>query len=326
MTAGSKAQVIRAVGGVLWRDLTGHVEIALVHRPKHDAWSLPAGALTCREHPLCAALRTVGEQTGYTAIAGRPLGQATCRVGPALERARYWAMRDTGGMFTPGAEIDALEWMPLEIALERSGRHHGQRALAAFAVDPAPTRAWLLLRHASAGDRAAWSGEDVKRPLDEHGRAQAAALVPILAAYGVRRLVSADVCRCLETLEPYAQQAGLAVEPEPLFGAEGHASAPPTTLQPLTATVVDPRPTVVCSQREAIPGLLRGLCAVLGVTAPADPHLAKGHYRVLHVTTASHPVRVVEIEHGHPLTALSCGPGDAEHEGAGIGNRTDPAA
>ena len=35
----------------------------------------------------------------------------------------------------------------------------------------------LLIRHASAGDRYRWWGDDADRPLDERGVAEAAALV-----------------------------------------------------------------------------------------------------------------------------------------------------
>jgi broad specificity phosphatase PhoE len=43
----------------------------------------------------------------------------------------------------------------------------------------------LLVRHASAGDRDEWDGPDGARPLDERGRAQAAALVAALRRYAL---------------------------------------------------------------------------------------------------------------------------------------------
>ena len=60
----------------------------------------------------------------------------------------------------------------------------------------------ILLRHASAGDRKAWSGDDRLRPLDERGRAQAVALCDELRARGVKRVFSSPYVRCLQTVAP----------------------------------------------------------------------------------------------------------------------------
>jgi 8-oxo-(d)GTP phosphatase len=60
----------------------------------------------------------------------------------------------------------------------------------------------VLLRHASAGDRDAWRGDDRLRPLDKRGLAQAAALRGILLARGVRHVVSSPYVRCTQTVAP----------------------------------------------------------------------------------------------------------------------------
>ena len=39
------------------------------------------------------------------------------------------------------------------------------------------------------------------------------------AAYGVHRVVSADVVRCVETVAPYAEQQGVAIERDPLLAS-----------------------------------------------------------------------------------------------------------
>ena len=82
----------------------------------------------------------------------------------------------------------------------------------------------ILLRHASAGDRADWSGDDRLRPLDEKGRRQAAELVAPLSALGVRRVVSSPYVRCVETVEPLASALGLGVEQDDRL-AEGAGAA-----------------------------------------------------------------------------------------------------
>jgi 8-oxo-(d)GTP phosphatase len=60
----------------------------------------------------------------------------------------------------------------------------------------------VLLRHAWAGDRDTWHGDDRLRPLDERGRAQAEALRKILLAHGVRNVVSSPYVRCTQTVAP----------------------------------------------------------------------------------------------------------------------------
>ncbi len=70
----------------------------------------------------------------------------------------------------------------------------------------------LLVRHARAGDRALWEGDDRERPLDHRGLRQAAALVALLSPYDVERVLSSPAVRCLQTVEPLAQARGLEVE------------------------------------------------------------------------------------------------------------------
>jgi phosphohistidine phosphatase SixA len=72
----------------------------------------------------------------------------------------------------------------------------------------------VLLRHAAAGHRAHWDGDDFHRPLDAEGRRQAAALVELLRPLGVRRVVSSPYVRCLETVRPLAAALEVPVEPD----------------------------------------------------------------------------------------------------------------
>jgi phosphohistidine phosphatase SixA len=60
----------------------------------------------------------------------------------------------------------------------------------------------VLLRHASAGDRDTWEGDDRLRPLDKRGRKQAEKLRDRLLAAGVSRVLSSPYVRCVQTVEP----------------------------------------------------------------------------------------------------------------------------
>jgi 8-oxo-(d)GTP phosphatase len=70
----------------------------------------------------------------------------------------------------------------------------------------------FLIRHASAGDREEWAGDDRLRPLDERGRLQSAELVELLAGYEFDRLISSPAVRCVQTVEPLAEARGLEIE------------------------------------------------------------------------------------------------------------------
>ena len=69
----------------------------------------------------------------------------------------------------------------------------------------------LLLRHARAGERDEWTGDDTLRPLDERGRLQALALRD-LSQRAIGRIVSSPYRRCVETVEPLAEALGIPVE------------------------------------------------------------------------------------------------------------------
>lgn len=70
----------------------------------------------------------------------------------------------------------------------------------------------LLIRHGSAGERTAWTGDDGDRPLDQKGEAQAERLVALLAAFSIDRILSSPALRCVATVEPLAQARDLPIE------------------------------------------------------------------------------------------------------------------
>src|SRR5450759_5756285 len=139
-------RVVPAAGGVLWRDAdaalesggsaapdtagsaTAGIEVALVHRPKYDDWSLPKGKLLPAEQPIVGGVREVAEETGITAMAGRPLGEmrypVTVDGAVATKVVHYWAMRAQSGRFAPCAEVDQMQWLsPAEAAAALSYDH-----------------------------------------------------------------------------------------------------------------------------------------------------------------------------------------------------------
>ncbi len=70
----------------------------------------------------------------------------------------------------------------------------------------------ILIRHAHAGSRSAWEGDDALRPLSKKGRAQAQHLADRLGDEKIGHVLSSPMLRCVQTAEPIAQSRGSAVE------------------------------------------------------------------------------------------------------------------
>lgn len=77
-----------------------------------------------------------------------------------------------------------------------------------------------LVRHATAGHRRNWDGDDTLRPLDERGRQQADALVGQLDGKELARIVSSPYVRCVDTVVPLAGARAVELERSELL-AEG---------------------------------------------------------------------------------------------------------
>ncbi len=284
-------RTVEAAGGALWRPAGDGFELGLVHRPRYDDWSLPKGKAERGEHLLSTALREVAEETGAAATPGRPLGRTRYVVDGQRKRVTYWAMRYESGTFTPSLEVDRFAWVMPDEALALLQPGHDRPIVAELLRDPRPTRAAVVVRHASAGSRKRWPGPDAERPLDKRGRRQAAGLVPLLQAYSATRAVSADVRRCEHTLEPWADAAGVPIECEPLLSEHGYADSPRAADRRFTALVRESGPAAFCTQRGLLPDLLEHACHALGHDVPVGP-VRKGGLVVLHLTTGQNPTLV----------------------------------
>jgi 8-oxo-dGTP diphosphatase len=110
-----EAAEVKASGGVVWRRGTdGAPEIAVVHRPRYDDWSLPKGKLDPGETWAAAALREVEEEVGLRCRLGEELPAVAYRDSKGREKAvRYWLMEPEDGAapFTPNDEVDEMRWL-----------------------------------------------------------------------------------------------------------------------------------------------------------------------------------------------------------------------
>jgi phosphohistidine phosphatase SixA/8-oxo-dGTP pyrophosphatase MutT (NUDIX family) len=257
---------IRAAGGVVWRT-DGALRVALIRRDRYDDWSLPKGKLESGERDVEAAVREVHEEIGATVALTRRLTETEYRVDDAPKVVRFWAMRYLSGDFTASAEVDDLAWLPPAEARERLSHDTDRSVLDAFTARPVPESVVVLVRHAKAGKRSEWPGDDRLRPLDKAGRRQARGLAGFLRAFAPSRVVSADRARCEQTVEPFAQAAGLDVELDPAFADEAYIDDPPATVAKVLDLAKSASAVVICSQGTAVPGLVSRLADVEDVSA-----------------------------------------------------------
>jgi 8-oxo-dGTP diphosphatase len=130
--------------------------------------------------------------------------------------------------------------------------------------------ALLVVRHAHAGRRSASKGDDRVRPLSPRGRARADALIPILAAYRPKRILSSPYVRCCETVQPVAESLGLAVESVDEL-AEGHGSDAIRLL-----TTMAGESAVLCTHGDVANALLDFLVPDPSAKGRASMRLQKG--------------------------------------------------
>jgi 8-oxo-dGTP diphosphatase len=110
-----------------------------------------------------------------------------------------------------------------------------------------------LVRHAKAGSRSDWDGDDRVRPLSKKGWRQAEQLAAVLAPLGVSHLVSSPYVRCRQTLEPLGSATDLEVTLDERLAEEQRFE----DILDLLASVPDG--SVLCSHGDMIPATIEAL-------------------------------------------------------------------
>ncbi|MFC4563145.1 NUDIX domain-containing protein [Nocardiopsis mangrovi] len=299
---GGYLEPIRAAGAVLWRPRRGGPagdgdtaasdrEVMLVHRPDRGDWSLPKGKLKSGEHTLTAAVREVTEETGCAPVLGRRLPPQRYLKNGWPKQVEWWAATPAGASaFTPNDEIDAAEWVGLGAARDRLTYDHDVQVLDNFALGPARTVPVVVLRHATAGEKgSAAADDDLLRPLDTAGRADAVELADVLGAFGPMEVVSSAAARCTETVLPYAMARSATVATGRPYtagaGADGGFDAEGAR-EAFAGVLARRGPTLLCTHGELIGGLLRDALGRLGAAIPQQPGLRKGSFWVIHLDAA----------------------------------------
>lgn len=133
----SDTQVVKAAGGVVWRERGDDIQVMVVHRRRYDDWSLPKGKLDPGEKHKRAALREVLEETGVRCELGPKLTITGYDTPTGPKRVKWWAMQpvdpdDPGtGPADPEEVADAV-WLEFSEAWRRVTYGTDRQVLSAF--------------------------------------------------------------------------------------------------------------------------------------------------------------------------------------------------
>ena len=110
-----------------------------------------------------------------------------------------------------------------------------------------------LVRHAKAGERRLWTGDDLERPLSKKGWKQSEALAKRLAEARPSALISSPYVRCVQTLEALGERVELSVEVDDRLAED----EPVQPVLELLGEVSDG--TVLCTHGDLIPAAIERL-------------------------------------------------------------------
>jgi 8-oxo-dGTP diphosphatase len=116
-----------------------------------------------------------------------------------------------------------------------------------------------LIRHAHAGDRSAWSGDDRLRPLSPRGHAQAENIARFLGERPITVIRSSPAIRCLQTVAPLARVLMSTVKSDARLNEGSDAEAALALIDEFVDLEI-----ALCSHGDVIPDLI-GLLQSKGV-------------------------------------------------------------
>ena len=308
---------VLAAGALVWRERDGELQVLAVHRPRYNDWSWPKGKLYKGETLPGCAVREVAEETGKDIILGQSLPTLTYPVGGGKTKVvRYWAARvapeDSPALAArpkvksaPKHEIDKTKWLTVEKARERitfaDDLKPLDRLVELHEAGRLDTVAVVIARHARAHRRKAWGGTDDERPLSYSGTGRAAQLVPLFSAFGTARVDSSPAARCLATVKPYAESAGLAITEHPALTEGAHERNPLGTAADVASLLGTRSNLVVCVHRPTLPTVVETVRSATrdytrGKLPRKNPYLPAGGVLVAHVFESEAGPVVASVE------------------------------
>ena len=254
--------MIRAAGALLWRETQERsIEIALIHRPRYDDWTLPKGKIEEGETALQCAFRELVEETGIKASFTRQLGSIDYVENGEAKRVIFWAAHCAlnASSFIANEEVDQLRWLTFEEAIELSTYQSDREMIANFQSQEQRTDTLIILRHAKALERGDWDEPDSQRTLNEVGFDQAQLLIKHLEPFAIDEVYTSDYTRCVQTVTPLAHARGLSITAVPSLNEQTFEEDPSRAVAFANALKQDEKNIVICSHNPVIPTMLRGI-------------------------------------------------------------------
>ncbi|SJM71638.1 NUDIX domain-containing protein [Gulosibacter sp. 10] len=314
MTSPTKtdATIVYAAGALVWRERKHRIETLVIHRSGHGDYSLPKGKVDAGETLPETAAREIWEETGLEVSLGAPLGtiEYTLPSGRPKE-VHYWTCEVPKAVwkafeFEPNDEVDRVEWLPLDEAVQTLSYDRDRDLVRRFAerVEAGAARTFplVLLRHAKAVPGHSWSGDDESRPLTARGQAQAAQIVPLLRAYAPERIVTSTAVRCRATVAPLADALAVTPASERLL-SQSVAPLDGELRYVLEEALADRESTLVCSHSPVLPELARALAQIVDAKPKKlsrNALLSTAEASVFHLS-AGEDLGVVAVETHGPI-------------------------
>ena len=312
---------VYAAGAILWREEQGQLLLAVIHRGRYNDFGWPKGKVDPGEVLPVTAVRELAEETGLKIKLGVKLPVQHYKL-PSGEpkEVHYWAAKVTPGIlkrskFKPDDEVsEVLWWTPEECKAKLTypdDKQYVQEVLDRHRDATLRTRPIVVVRHAKAMPRLEYKGgNDGKRPLTAFGKKQAKNLVPLLAAWGAKRVFSSPWVRCRTTVEPYASSRGVPIIERHQLSELGNLKGPARTKNVVHDIVESGKASVLCSHRPALPSILDELAKYGTPNQEILLHegraLKPGHLMVVHLSVPASKKdarRIVAIEQYAPFLA-----------------------
>lgn len=301
---------IYAAGGLVWREVDGKLRVLLIHRTKYRDITLPKGKVDPGEMLAETAVREIFEETGIRIALGVPVGVSRYALPNGKQKiVHYWAAEATDdairtSTFLPNSEIAAIEWVSLKKARSRLSYPVDVEILDAFdtLVSDGVLRTFpiIALRHAKALSRSDWSGPDAQRPLSDRGQKQAQALSGALQSFGVRRIVSSDAVRCVQTVSPLAQALGRVPRFTELVSQDAWEDGKSDVRSVVGKRVRSRKAAVICSHGPVLPDILNELALATGTMRgsyiSSASSLEVAAFSVVHLSVTNPGSGIVSIE------------------------------